>query len=339
MASALPAHIAALLRPGALPDAPDGAELVQTHGSYVLLAREHVYKLKKPLNLGFLDYSTLERRRTACEAEVRLNRRLSDGVYLGVQPVVHDGSGIRLAGAGEIVDYAVVMRRLPAAEMMDARVAAGQVSLADIDRLVARLVPFYRTVATGGAIDRSGEPEVLLAHWQENFLQTLRYCDRTVSSETFQRIAGLVYEDIVRLRPAFARRVREGRIRDAHGDLRLSAICLSEPIQVLDCIEFDDNYRHGDVAADIAFLVVDLDGHGRADLATATVDRFAAAANDPELRVVLPFYCCYRAYVRGKVDSMLLDEPEAPDEQKRTAAVSARRRFAQALAYAERGMV
>ena len=337
MVQLLPPHIAALLLPGGLPDAPDGAELVQTHGSYVLLGRESAYKLKKPLNLGFLNYSTLERRRAACEAEVRLNRRLSEGVYRGVQPITGANGGYRLSGSGEIVDYAVVMRRLPQVDMMDARVAAGRVTLADIDRLVARLVPFYRTAATGGEIDRAGEPETLLSRWQENFLQTLRYCGSTLDAETYQRIAAAVYADIVRLRPVFARRIREGRIRDGHGDLRLSAICLSDPIQVLDCVEFDDTYRYGDVAADVAFLVVDLDRHGRADLAAAFVDRFAAAVDDLDMRSVLPYYCSYRAYVRGKVDSILLDEPEAPADQKRAAAAAARSRFVQALAYTARG--
>jgi uncharacterized protein len=337
MQGSLPPHIAALIAPGALPGAPNGAELVQTHGSYVLLTDDRAYKLKKPLDLGFLDYSTLAKRRAACEAEVRLNRRLSSDVYHGLEPVVRTGAGYRLqdSAAGEIVDYAVVMRRVPATEMMDARLAAGTIGAAEIDRLVARLTPFYRDAATGGTIDRAGELETLLAHWQENFLQTLPYLDRTIARDTYQRIAAAVYAELVRLRPVFARRISEGRIRDGHGDLRLSAVCLSDPVQVLDCIEFSDEYRHGDVAADVAFLVMDLEGRGRADLATAFVDRFSAATGDTELRELLPFYCCYRAYVRGKVDSMLLDEAETPAEQQRQAVMSAQRRFEQALAYAE----
>jgi aminoglycoside phosphotransferase family enzyme len=348
-AAALPEHVRALLAPGALAPAEAPTTLVQTHISYVILAGDRAYKLKKPVNLGFLDYSTLERRRAACEAEVVLNRRLTHGVYLGVAPVLRVAPGLyRLgepvasaveagdAGPVEVVDYAVVMRRLPAERMLDHLVERDAVPSAALARLANHLADFYARAATGEAIDRFAEPDMLLTNWQENFLQTLPYVGRTIGARAFTAITGAVYRDLLRLRPLWQERIAAGRARDCHGDLRLSAVCLEDGIQVYDCIEFNDRFRYGDLASDIAFLTMDFDGHGRPDLADEFLAYFVAASGDLTLPAVLPFYRCYRAFVRGKVDSFELDEPEIGPEQRRLALAAARRRFAQALAYARR---
>ncbi len=339
-AAALPEHVRALLAPGALAPPDEPATLVQTHISYVILAGDRAYKLKKPVNLGFLDYSTLERRRAACEAEVTLNRRLTHGVYLAVAPVVRVAPGVyRLggdAGVDQIVDYAVVMRRLPAERMLDYLVERDAVPSAALARLANHLADFYARAATGGPIDRFAQPDMLLTNWQENFLQTLPYVGRTISARAFTAIATAVYRDLLRLRPLWEERIAAGRARDCHGDLRLSAVCLEDGIQVYDCIEFNERFRYGDLAADIAFLTMDFDGHGRPDLADEFLAYFVAASGDLTLPAVLPFYRCYRAFVRGKVDSFELDEPEIGPAQGRVARAAARRRFAQALGYARR---
>lgn len=348
-AAALPEHVRALLAPGVLAPRDEPAMLVQTHISFVILAGDRAYKLKKPVNLGFLDYSTLERRRVACEAEVTLNRRLTHGVYLAVAPVLRTAPGVyRLgepvasavgagdAGQVEVVDYAVVMRRLPADRMLDHLVERDAVPPAALARLANHLADFYTRAATGGPIDRYAQPDMLLTNWQENFLQTLPYVGRTIGARAFTAITGAVYRDLLRLRPLWQERIAAGRARDCHGDLRLSAVCLEDGIQVYDCIEFNDRFRYGDLAADIAFLTMDFDGHGRPDLADEFLAYFVAAAGDTTLPAVLPFYRCYRAFVRGKVDSFELDEPEIGPAQRRVARAAARRRFAQALGYARR---
>ncbi len=339
-AAALPEHVRALLAPGALAPPDEPVTLVQTHISYVILAGDRACKLKKPVNLGFLDYSTLERRRAACEAEVTLNRRLTHGVYLAVAPILHVAPGVYHlggdAGVGQIVDYAVVMRRLPADRMLDRLVAEDAVPPAALARLANHLADFYARAATGGPIDRFAEPAMLLTNWQENFLQTLPYVGRTIGLRAFTAIATAVYRDLLRLRPLWQERIAAGRARDCHGDLRLSAVCLEDGIQVYDCIEFNDRFRYGDLAADIAFLTMDFDGHGRPDLADEFLAYFVAASGDLTLPAVLPFYRCYRAFVRGKVDSFQLDEPEIDAAQRRAALVAARRRFAQAAGYARR---
>lgn len=330
----LPAHIKALLAPGAIDPGGDAPLLVQTHISWVILAGGRACKLKKPRDFGFLDFTTLPRRRAACEAEVALNRRVAHGVYLGVEPVTRDGSGFRLGGDGEVVDYAVLMRRLPAERMLDYLVEHGDVSADLIDGLARHLADFYRDAATGPQIDRYTLPAAILENCQENFAQTLPYVGRTISPATYARIARSMYADLARLRPLFAERIAQGRARDCHGDLRLSAVCFDDGIQVYDCIEFNARFRYGDVAADIAFLAMDLDAHGRPDLADEFIAAYVAASGDTTLPAVLPFYACYRAYVRGKVQSFQLDEAEVPRAQQRAVERLARQRFKLAGRYA-----
>jgi hypothetical protein len=337
MPGPLPDVIRALLDPAAYDHSAPRVELIQTHISYVLLAGDFAYKIKKPLDLGFLDYSTLARRKFLCEEEVRLNRRLCSGIYLGVVPIVSGGaSGYRIGVTGDAAEYAVKMRRVPADRMMPALLARGAVKPADIRAIARTIAEFHRASASDREIARFGRVDAVRQNIQDNFGQTQRFIGRTIRREQFDTIVAYV-DTFLRERGALIdRRADEGRVRDCHGDLRSDSIVIGEDgaICVMDCIEFSDRLRFGDVADDMAFLSMDLDFRGRRDLADELAAAYLGEANDETLPLVWSLYRCYRAYVRGKVDSLLLDEPEVPDDERERARVRAEAYFNLAHRYA-----
>jgi uncharacterized protein len=351
-----------LAQPGAYPCALPGDEpikVVQTHASAVLLAADRVYKLKKPKNFGFFDYSTPALRRHFCGQEVLLNRRLAPRVYLGVAPVLANGGGrfrfgplyapeeVPMPGAvlkGEcVVDYAVVMVRLPDEAMLESLVRAGTATpalLAEIARFVAK---FHASIPTNQHIASFGAPGVLRGNWEENFAQIKPYIGRTLDAATYDRLARYVHRFMHERAALFASRVRDGYVRDCHGDLRLQHVYLlampeanaSHPysIVILDGIEFNERFRYSDVTSEVAFLVMELDAAHRPDLSRAFVESYVAATGDDALRELLPFYACYRACVRGKVSSFQLDEVEIPPAQRVLARQQAAGLFALAESY------
>lgn len=334
--ASLPAAIAALLDPASYPHPVERVDLVQTHISYVVLAGDYVYKLRKPVNFGFLDFTTLGKRRADCRREVALNSRLCARLYLGVVAVRFDGRRYALDGRGRVVDYAVKMRRLPRERMMDALLEAGELTPEMVGALAELIAAFHAAAPHDRSVDRYGSIAVIRRNWEENFAQTERYVGRTIAPEQFACLRAWVRGTLRRERGTFRRRVAQGRIRDGHGDLRTSAVCFdAKGICVFDCIEFNRRFRCADVAADVAFLVMDLEFRGHAELAATFVERYVAASGDDGLRGLLPFYACYRAYVRGKVESFRLDEPEVGEDDKRAAAEIARRSFALACRYAD----
>ena len=295
-------------------------EMTQTHISVVLLGRERVLKLKKPVDFGFLDYTTSEKRRRACEAEVELNRRLCDQTYLGVQPIGERDGAPHLSESGRPIDHAVLMRRLPADRMLDEMVRGGSVTEQIIDRVAERLSRFHRTAVRGSAVEAWGAWRAIRANWEENFAQTRPFIGRTISAAAYQTVEGWVGERLRGDRTLFDGRVQEGHVVDGHGDVRCESVCVTDGICIFDCIEFSDRFRCGDVASEVAFLAMDLDARGRPDLGSFFAERYAANADDAGLFRLLPFYRCYRAWVRGKVLSLTLDEAEIGGAEKKTAA-------------------
>ncbi|MSQ32925.1 MAG: kinase [Dehalococcoidia bacterium] len=293
----------ALLEPSAYPEPTSRVELVQTHLSWVFLTDRHVYKLKRPVNLGFADFTSLERRRFFCQEEVRLNRRLSPTMYLGVVPLTRKPNGsIALGGRGETVDYAVKMVRLPADRMLDALVERGQASVEIMERIADRVAGFHAAAETGGRVDEiGGSMETIRVNTEENFQQTAPFIGQTVTMEQYEAIVAYTRQFLAQRAPLFASRVSQGRIRDCHGDLHAGNICVEDGLYIYDCIEFNERFRFGDVAAEVAFLAMDLDVRGRPGLGRAFVQRYVVQTKDDALEELLPFYQCYRAYVRGKV--------------------------------------
>jgi len=330
----LPELIRALLEPSVYPHPVDTVELVQTHISYVFLAGDFVYKVKKPVDFGFLNFTTLARRRYYCQQEVLLNRRLCPDTYLGVVRIAGEGRRLRVDGRGKVLEYAVKMRRLPALRMMDRLLADGRVSPTMVEAVARRLADFHARSETGPSIDRYGSLAVIDGNWQENFHQWEPYLDDTITAQQDRYLRAYVRSFSIRRRALLEERVRQGHIRDCHGDIRLDAVCFTDGVCIFDCIEFNRRFRYSDVAADIAFLAMDLDYHGRPDLSERLVQTYARAAGDRQALQLIDFYKCYRAAVRGKVEGFRLTQPEVRPTERHQARQAARTYFRLACRYA-----
>jgi aminoglycoside phosphotransferase family enzyme len=228
------------------------------------------------------------------------------------------------------------MRRLPQDRMLDVVLERGAATITMMEALAERLTAFHGFAATGPGVDEYGSPAAVWANAVENFGQTRPFIGRTIDARTWALVRSSSQRFLEENLALFERRVAQGRIRDGHGDLHAANICMTEPIAIFDCIEFDDRSRCGDVAAEVAFLAMDLEYRGRADLATSFVDRYVEASGDRGLRDLLDFDICYRAYVRGKVESLKLDEPGFSAAEYGTTPTQARRSFDLARSYAIR---
>ena len=329
----LPELVQALLKPKAYPDAPQQVELVQTQMSFVFLTDKYVYKVKKPVNLGYLDYTTLEKRLFYCQREIELNRRLCPDTYLDVVLVTRDKGNILVEGQGKVLEYAVKMRRLPQEAMMDVLLTQNRVSPEMVSGVAQIVAQFHRKAETNAAISTFGDLGAIATNTDENFTQTEKYISITISQDRYQHIKDYTNSFIENNVPLFRRRLADGRIRNCHGDLHAAHICFSNGICIYDCIEFNDRFRYCDVASEIAFLAMDLDHYGRADLSHSFVNAYVDISQDKELLDLLNFYKCYRAYVRGKVESFKLDDPHISEEEKAGALAAARSYFELAESY------
>ncbi|HSN82788.1 MAG TPA: AAA family ATPase [Polyangiales bacterium] len=312
-----------------------GFELIETHISWVFLGRDEVFKVKRPVDLGFLDFTTLEKRREACDAEVRLNRRLAPQVYLGVVPVTLDDSGQHaIQGGGRVVDWAVHMRRLPIDERADQMLERHALDPALVEELASHVARFHAGARCDAETSRHGEVETIRRNVRENFAQTRSSIDAYLTPEQAHEIEQWQL-DTLRDEALFQARITAERVRDGHGDLRLEHVYFRQDgtIAIIDCIEFNDRFRYGDVCADVAFLSMDLAWHGRVDLAERLLAHYARESNDYDLYSVVDFYESYRAFVRGKVTSMLASDCEASAKTRARAAQEARRYFMLSLAF------
>ncbi|GBD13079.1 hypothetical protein HRbin24_01102 [bacterium HR24] len=334
---ALPAPVRAFLDPSFYPHPVGRVEMVQTHISYVFLAGDYAYKVKKAVDFGFLDYSTLGRRRYYCRQELLLNRRFCADVYLDVVAVRERDGRLSLGGRGRPVEYAVRMRRVPEERMFHRLLERGEAAVPTVEAIAERLARAHADSPTGPHIARYGTWAIVYA-WRENFLQWREFIGETIAPEQDSLLRGYVSWFLRRRRGLLRRRAAEGRVRDCHGDLRSESIAIwpDGGVCIMDCIEFSRRLRYTDVAGDVAFLAMDLEFRGRPDLADAFVRRYVGASGDEGLAHVLDFYRCYRAAVRGKVEGFLLRQPEVPAEQKREAEARARRYFDLACRYAAR---
>lgn len=326
--------VEALMDPQAYDESVDEVELVQTHVSFVFLAGDFVYKMKKAVDFGFLDFTTLEKRKYYCEKEVELNRRLCGDMYIGVV-TINRSNRIKIKGEGEVVEYAVKMRRMPENHMMNKLLDRVEVNEELIDKIAEIIAQFHSRAETNERISSFGSIDVIKANWEENFEQTREFINRTISSREFKQLRDKTKCFMTQHRQLFNQRVINSRIRDCHGDIHTSNIFVSDRIYIFDAIEFNERFRYSDVAADLAFLAMDLDFKGRSDLSNLLVERYKLYSGDWDFSELLPFYKCYRAYVRGKVTSFMLDDANINSNEGLEIVQTAKQYFKLALNYIE----
>jgi uncharacterized protein len=326
-----------LAKPEAYPETVTSVELVQTHVSWIFLTDNHAYKIKKPVDFGFLNFSTIDRRRFYCNEEVRLNSRLCRDIYEGVVEVRESPGGAAFHGNGPVIDYAVKMKRLPADRMLEQLVERGEVSSADM-RAVARVIAdFHRTAASSPSIAEYGRLDRIVFNWQENLTQSVPFAETTLSAQERELIQEWVNSFAENHADLFEKRVSQGFIRECDGDIHLENICMTNGnICIFDCIEFNERFRCCDTAADVAFLLMDLDYHRRHDLAEAVLDEYLSASNDTDLPELTDFYKIYRAFVRGKVESLISSDGGITPENRERAGTRAVSYFRLARGYIER---
>ena len=322
--------VAFLESPASYSHKPREVHLIETHISRVFIASPFVFKVKKPLDLGFLDFRSLEKRRYFCERELTLNRRLAPEVYLEVLPIHKTDRGFSFHRDGEIVEYALKMKELSHGWFLNELLAKGVVGELELDRIIGRLKTFYDSETPTAEIEQWGRPEKFEISTDENFEQVQPFIGQTISPIAFEAIRHFTNEFYARNERLFQERIAQHRILDCHGDLHLDHVHITPAaVAIFDCIEFNDRFRFIDIANDLAFLAMDFDFERAHKLGSIFLNRAAQSLDDPGILKMADFYKCYRAFVRGKVESLQMKSEEHTER--------ARRYFQLALRYATVG--
>jgi len=315
-------------------EAPGAVEsevhLLETHISWVLLARGLAYKIKKALDLGFLDFATCEARRHCCNEELRLNRRLAAGLYLDVVPITGSVEHPGLGGTGPVLDWAVKMRAFDQRGLWDRVAAHGALLPQHVDDLALQLHAFHQSAAVASALGAIGQPAQVRAPMLENLATLERLCADADAQAQLQRLRPWEAQAFAALQPVFEARLRCGHVRECHGDLHLGNVAFVDGrATVFDCIEFNEGLRWGDVASEIAFLTMDLHAHGLPALAHRFANACLELSGDYDAARVQRWYLIYRALVRAKVAALHAAQGAAAD------AAAARRYLGLAAAWAQ----
>lgn len=302
--------IDALQRAAAFPHPVAKVELLQTHISWVILTGEFAYKIKKPVDLGFVDFSTLQRRHFFCDEELRLNRRLAPDLYLDVLPIVGPATAPRIAGSGTPIEYCVRMRQFPQECLLSRLVANGRLLPRHIDALARQVWEFHARIPRAVASSRFGSPEAVAEPIRANFSH-LKAIEADEQSGVVQRLRNWCEQELRALHDTLASRKQRGFIRECHGDLHLGNMILrDDTITLFDCIEFNEDLRWIDVASEIAFCTMDLEDRGRPDLARRFLNTYLEWSGDYEGLAVFPLYFTYRALVRAKVAQLRREQAD-----------------------------
>jgi uncharacterized protein len=332
----LPPLITQMLTPDFYPHPiTEPIELIQTHISFVLLTGKYAYKVKKPMNFGFLDFSTLEKRHFFCQEELRLNRRLAPDLYLQVLGISAIQERFKF-GEDDAVEYAIQMVQFPQENLLINVFERGELTLDQVKDIGKQLAEFHAGAETNAHVASFGTAAGLKAVADDNYACTNKYIGLAQTQTQLDQTRAYTDRCFIDNADLFSDRLAQGKIKECHGDLHLKNICLVDgKVQIFDCIEFNEPFRNTDVLYDAAFLAMDLQYRGRRDLANAFLNTYLELTNDYRGVLLLPLFCSMRAYIRAKVTSFLLDDPNIPEPVKAIAQQEASDYYNLAYAYTQ----
>jgi aminoglycoside phosphotransferase family enzyme len=311
--------IAALQNPDLYPHPVDGFKVIETHISWVVLTGPFAYKVKKPMNFGFLDFTTLEARKHFCAEELRLNQRLTQDLYLEVLPITGSAEAPRLGGEGPAIEYALKMRQFAQDGLLSTLQANGELTPAHIDQMADQIARFHLDAPRVPAEHEAGTPESVMAPVRQNFEQIRPFLSDKADLLQLDALQAWAESSFERLKPLFAQRKAEGFIRECHGDIHLgNATVIDGSVVIFDCIEFNEPFRFTDVYADAAFLAMDLEDRGLKCLARRFISQYLELTGDYQGLELLNFYKAYRALVRAKVSLFSMPAEATPVQRATT---------------------
>ena len=311
-----------MLDPGIYDHPVKQVELIETHISWVLLTGEYAYKIKKPVDFGFLDFSTLDKRQRCCEQELQLNGRLAASIYLDVVAITGSPEQPSISAAGDAFEYAVKMRQFPQSAQLDHKLEAGELAIEQMEDIASMVAEFHQRIDAADEAVSYGSAESVFQPVEQNYVQIREHLDTDEYQQSLKQLQQWARESYVALKPCFKQRKKEGYIRECHGDMHLrNIVWLDEDYHqgpvAFDCIEFNDNLRWIDVISEVAFLVMDLQSRNLYSYARRFLNSYLEQTGDYAGVMLLPYYLSYRAMVRAKVSVLRLQQPGVIAEEKR----------------------
>lgn len=326
--------VQALLHPGAYPHSATNLQLIETHISWVILTGDYAYKIKKPVNLGFLDFSTLEKRKHLCEEELRLNRRLAPSIYLDVVAITGSEEQPQINGVGEVIEYAVKMHQFPQSAQLDRMLQRGELHAQHMDALAMMVADFHAGISQSSADSSYGAPAQIFQPILDTLKTLRKYAREAKSLQLIVQLETWCQQQIVALEDVIAQRKANGFVRECHGDMHLRNLAwLDDAPLAFDCIEFNPNLSWNDVISEVAFLIMDLDARKQPQLATRFLNTYLQQTGDYAGVRLLRFYLAYRALVRAMVDAIRLGQEDVSATERKSVAEESHAYLCLASAY------
>ncbi|MBI2106860.1 hypothetical protein HYT57_02645 [Candidatus Woesearchaeota archaeon] len=310
-------------------------ELIHTAVSYVFLTGNYAYKLNKPLNLGFLDYTTLEKRKEILEKELKLNSLLCPDLYKEILPITEKNNKIQIAGNGKVIEYALKMKQFPQDNILTNKLKQNKVKENDMYKVAKIISDFHNKTPSNEEINQYGSFDAIQNLWQENFDQTKEFINKTITKQQFNLINNKIDSFLKDNKKVFDKRVKEKKIRYNHGDFHSGNICLGKDTYIFDRIVFNMKFPCSDIMAEAAFLAMDLDYHKKQNLSDKFIECYIKESKDKDGKYLLDFYKCYRAYIRGKIACFKLQDSNISEQEKNKTVEEAKSYFNLSHEYAK----